>query len=152
MIRRKVSRHNLARLAVAVCLICCVFGCAARKAIPPLSAELSIDTATIVASRDGAYYFINFALSPGIPEKVNARIDYQRLSNPLKKQTLDLGSLADSRNVTFKSKPDRTIHGDHLYRLTIRLYDNSALIAERQVTILPNISTNIATLMDIRLL
>ena len=129
--------------------------CAVRTTAPPLSADVAIETATIVASRDGAYYFMIFNLGPEIPDNTQATIVYQRLANPLQAQELELGSMADSRKITFKSRPDKTVHGDHLYRLTLRLYRSPAgsdLLAERTIEISANISATIAKLMDIRLL
>ena len=143
------------RIAIIVALLSLSASCAVRSTAPPLSADVAIETATIVASRDGAYYFMIFTLGPEIPDNTHATIVYQRLANPLQAQELDLGSMADSRKITFKSRPDMTVHGDHLYRLTLRLYRTSAgsdLIAERTVEISANISATIAKLMDIRLL
>lgn len=143
------------QLTLLIGLLFLTSSCAIRSSTPPLSAEVAIETATIVASQEGAYYFIIFNLGPEIPDHTHATILYQRLANPLQIQELDLGGLADSRRITFKSRPDKSVHGDHLYRLTIRIYDKSdgsGLLAERTVEITANISTTIAQLMDIQLL
>ena len=83
-----------------------------------------------------------------------AVIQYQQLSNPQNYKAFELGSIGNSKRITFKSRPDRIVHSDIPYSVLVRLYNSptyNQIIAQRSVLIMPNIPSKIADLMDIEL-
>lgn len=118
------------------------------------SLELTANTASIVASREGAYILVVMDIAETFQNNSYAVIQYQQLSNPQKYKAFELGSIGESKRITFKSRPDKIVHSQTPYSVLVRLYDGptySQIVAQRSVLIMPNIPSKIADLMDIEL-
>ena len=138
-----------------ILLVLAVFSACANVPAPQIqSPELTTNTASIVASRDGAYMFVMLDIAEELQENTYALIQYQQLSNPQRYRTLELGAIGESRRLTSKSRPDKIVHTDTAYSVLFRLYSSatySQVVAQRSILIMPNIPQKIADLMDIQL-
>jgi len=141
------------RALFVILLMLMISGCSSLPKPITQSPDLTTNTATIVASREGAYFLVVMDIAEEFASNPYAVIQYQELNNPQKYKALELGGIGESKRLTFKSRPDKKVHADTPYSVLISLYDNpnySNVIAQRSVVIMPNIPTKIADLMDIQ--
>ena len=137
-----------------VSLLMILASCSTKQDLRIQSPEITTNTASIVASREGAYILVVMDIAEAFNDNTYAVIQYQQLGNPQKYKAFELGSIGESKRITFKSRPDRIVHSDVAYSVLVRLYSGptySQIVAQRSVLIMPNIPTKIAGLMDIEL-
>ena len=116
------------------------------------SDNVIIETATLAANKDGAYYLLVAAFEDSIPDNSQAVIVYQDLAQPDRTQELALGTMSDARRLTFKSKPTKSITKRDYYSIELLLFSDGSkgkLLARRQLSLPLDISDRVAQVLGI---
>jgi hypothetical protein len=116
------------------------------------SDSVVIETATLVANQEGIHYLVVATFEDSIPENTQAVIIYQDLAEPSKAQELALGSMADARRLTFKSKATQTVTRQDYFQIELLLFNDDSkakLIARRQLSLPLDVPDRVATILGI---